>query len=115
MHMGSWEVCAWYMGGVALHQLYGVLSFYRKPVDDRTQTIYQCLAAKTQGLIVGFAVSWLWVSGQLWDYLAHLGEQVPVFSSITPIDADALSSIMAGFLMEWVVIQRVVAKFGIKK
>ena len=104
--LSYWAICGWFMAGVALLQLFKFLRWLQKPREERGMSLGQCLALKGQGLIVGFAGSWLWVSGRVWALLGELN--LPLLDTLGVVKADALGSIMAGFLLEALLLDRVV-------
>jgi hypothetical protein len=111
--LGYWEICGWFMLGVALLQVYRLLTFVAKPPEQRQMTIKQCLALKGQGLIVGFAGSWIWVSGHAWKFLQGL--DTPLLDKIDLIKADQLGSVLAGFALELILLDRIVGWLKPKK
>ena len=111
--IGSVEVCLWYMLGVVLYAGVRLLTWVRTPAVDRIP-LGQCLAAKGQAIILGFAFAWLWVGGRLWEFLELTRERFPEIPEIPVFAPDQLSSIMVGFVLQWAIVQRVVNKFGYK-
>lgn len=112
--MTYWTIFAWFMGGVILRQAYKILGFAAKPKDARGMTWGQCLALKGQGVIIGVVLAWVWVGGHFWAFVQTFEEHLPIVSKIPQVGVDQLSSVAVGFILEWVLAERLVAKWGRK-
>lgn len=110
-----WATCGWFMVGVTGFQLWKLLGFFKKPKAERTMTVGQCLAAKGQGLVAGFFMSWIWVAGHLWTLLEAMEEELPILEKIPVVAPDQLGSAFIGFVLSWALIPWLVTRFGFKK
>ena len=115
--MTPWVIFGWFMLGVIARQLYKFLGWVATAKDKRTVTLTQCIAMKAQGVIAGAAVAWIWVGGHLWAWLdsLDLGELGTFIDKVPQAGADALSSIGVGFLIEWLLVERLVDRFGVHR
>ena len=81
--------------------------------EEEGVTLAQCMFKKGQGVILGFVAAWAWAGGHLWQILQNFSDEMPFLAKIPVVSTDALSSVAVGFLIEWLLIERLIKRVKI--
>ncbi len=102
MHPASvipWDMIGFYSLGVFGANLALFLLFMGR--KEKPISIGQCVSRKLAGLVIGIAMCWVWIGGQFW-VLEMFSDQIPAkLTELGPIHIDAISSVGAGFALQW--------------
>jgi hypothetical protein len=107
--MTYWTVFAWYMGGAVLRSLWGWMTWFGTTNGDAAPWRKQA-ARSVQTIIGSVIVAFVWVGSHLWNLLEWVNVDVPFQVAATP-----LSSLAAGFVLEIILVERLVKKLGVDK
>jgi peptidoglycan biosynthesis protein MviN/MurJ (putative lipid II flippase) len=103
--MAYWTVFAWYMGGAVLRGIWGWMTWVQQG-----ETPWTHQAARSVKVMIGSAiVAFVWTGSHLWNLLAWLNMDIPFQVGVSP-----LSSLAAGFILEMVLVERVIGRIDKK-